>query len=76
MERLLVAPSGLTKDQDFWLQLELRSVPPKLDPILEGSRLHIDVIEILTPGQDEKQVYRTPPLRLRDLEHSSKGRLG
>jgi hypothetical protein len=70
-----IAPAGYPPDRQFWLQLELRTVPPKLSSILDGGGLHIDVIDVLTPGQDEKQTLRTPlPLRLEDLLH--KGRPG
>jgi hypothetical protein len=77
MENVIVTTAGLAPDQQFWLQLDLRTVPPKLNSILEpGSGLHIDVIEALTPGQDERQTFRRGPLRLEDLKRSGAGRAG
>jgi hypothetical protein len=78
LENVLVSTAGLAPDQQFWLQLELKTVPPKLNSILEpGGGLHVDLLEVITPGQDERQVFRTPgPLRLEDLKKSGKGRVG
>jgi hypothetical protein len=77
LERLALATVGIPKNEQFWLQLELRTVPPKLSSILDGSGIHVNVIEILTPGQDERQVYRTSgPLRLEDMVHPGRGRSG
>jgi len=77
LERLAVATVGIPRNQQFWLQLEFRTVPPKLSSILNGTGIHLDVIEVLTPGQDERQVYRTSsPLRLDDLLNRRKGRAG
>jgi hypothetical protein len=75
MERVVVAPGGIAKDQDFWLQLELRTVPPKISSILSGQRgLHVDFMELVTPAQVERQVFRTEhPLRLDDLTKASGG---
>ena len=76
LENVVVATGGMARDQQFWLQLDLRTVPPKLNSILEGSRLHVDLYEILTPGQDERQMFRTGPHRLGDLTPSRRGRAG
>jgi hypothetical protein len=77
LERLALGTVGIPKNEQFWLQLELRTVPPKLSSILDGSVLHLDVIELLTPGQDERQVFRTSgPLRLEDLIKPGRGRSG
>jgi hypothetical protein len=76
LENLVTGTAGLAKDQPFWLQLELKTVPPKLKSILQpGGGLHIDVLEVLTPGQDERQIFRRGPLHLEDLPRS-KGRSG
>jgi hypothetical protein len=76
MERVVVATTGIAKNQDIWVQLELRTVPPPISSILSGGHsLHVDVIEVLTPGSNEKQVFRTSqPIRLPDPPR--KGRLG
>lgn len=67
LARVAVAP-GIAKDQDFWLQLELRTVPPRMSSILNGQGLHVDLLEVLTPGENERQQFRTEhPLRLDDL---------
>jgi hypothetical protein len=77
LERLAVATVGIPKNEQFWLQLELRTVPPKLSSILSGGVFHLDVIEVLTPGQDERHIYRTSgPLRLEDMVHRGRGRSG
>ncbi|HEX3743888.1 MAG TPA: hypothetical protein VHW09_08155 [Bryobacteraceae bacterium] len=67
LERVAVATSGIAHDQQFWLQLELRTVPPKLSSIVSGGGIHLDVIEVLTPGQEERQTFRTGPMRLEDM---------
>jgi hypothetical protein len=73
---VVTSTAGLAKDQPFWLQLELKTVPPKLKSILQpGGGLHVDVIEVFTPGQDERQIFRRGPLHLEDLPRS-KGRFG
>jgi hypothetical protein len=77
LENVAISTPGIARDQQFWLQLELRTVPPKLRSILEpGGGLHVNVIEVLTPGQDERQTFRTAPLRLEDLLVRTKGRSG
>ena len=77
LERLAMATVGIPRNEQFWLQLELRTVPPKLSSILSGGTIHLDWIELLTPGQDERQVYRTSgPLRLEDMVHPGRGRSG
>lgn len=78
LENVVVATAGMPPDQQFWLQLELRTVPPKLTSILQpGGGLHVNVIEVLTPGQDERQIFRTGPKRLADFVPSPRrGRPG
>ncbi len=78
IENVVVSTAGIPQDQQFWLQLDLKTVPPKISSILEpGGGLHVNVIEVLTPGLDERQVFRTSsPLRLEDLKKSGKGRSG
>jgi hypothetical protein len=76
LENVVVATAGLARDQQFWLQLDLKTVPPKLNSILERSGLHINVIEVLTPGQDERQTFKAGPLKLDDLVNPRKGRAG
>ncbi|MEI9977259.1 MAG: hypothetical protein WDO73_37535 [Ignavibacteriota bacterium] len=67
LENVVVPTAGIARDQQFWLQLELKTVPPKLNSILEPGGLHVNVIEVLTPGQDERQVFRRGPVRLDDF---------
>jgi hypothetical protein len=76
LENVVVPAVGLPRDQQFWLQLDLKTVPPKLNSILEPGGLHVNVIEVLTPGQDERQTFRRGPMRLDDLKQSGKGRPG
>lgn len=77
LERIAVGTNGIPRDQQFWLQLELRTVPPKLSSILSNSGIHFDLMEAVTPGEDERQRFRTPgPLRLEDMTESRKGRRG
>ncbi|HUB80951.1 MAG TPA: hypothetical protein VMB03_19230 [Bryobacteraceae bacterium] len=66
-ERIGVATTGLARDQQFWLQLELRTVPPKLDSILGPRGIHVDLLDVLIPGSDEKQIFRWGPKRLEDF---------
>jgi hypothetical protein len=75
--RVVVATAGIAFDQQFWLQLELRTVPPKLSSVLGDTGIHLDLIEVLTPGLDERQVFRNSvPLRLEDFHTPRKGRPG
>jgi len=77
LERVLVGTTGIARDQQFWLQLELRTVPPKLSSILNSGGIHLDVIEVLTPGQDERQTFKAGPMRLDDLLNARRrGRSG
>jgi hypothetical protein len=77
VERVAISTVGLARDQQFWLQLELKTVPPKLSSILQPGGLHVNVIEVLTPGQDERQIFRTAePIRLEDLLDGLKKRGG
>ena len=76
LERVMISTTGLARDQQFWLQLELKTVPPKISSILQPGGLHVNVIEVLAPGQDEHQMFRTTePMRLEDLKKSG-GRQG
>jgi hypothetical protein len=77
LERVVVATVGIARDQQFWLRLELRTVPPKLSSVLGETGIHVNVIEVLTPGQDERQTFTSGPLRLEDLIRTPrKGRAG
>jgi hypothetical protein len=77
MERVLVGTAGIAPGLQFWLQLDLRTVPPRLGPVLGATGIHVDIFEALTPGQDERQTFRTGMLRLEDLVRTPrKGRLG
>jgi len=77
LERVVVATAGIARDQQFWLRLELRTVPPKLSSVLGETGLHLNVIEALTPGQDERQTFPMGPLRLEDLKQTPRrGRPG
>jgi hypothetical protein len=81
LERVVISTGGMARDQQFWLQLELKTVPPKLSSILQPgggtAGLHVNVIEVLTPGQDERQIFRTAePIRLEDLLNGLKKRGG
>jgi hypothetical protein len=76
LERVVISTTGMARDEQFWLQLELRTVPPKISSILQPGGLHVNVIEVLTPGQDERQIFRTAePQRLGDMKKSG-GRQG
>lgn len=75
LDRAGIAPYGLAKDAPFWLQLETKTVPPRLN-ILDPTGLTVNLIEIFTPAQEEKQIHRTTePLRLMDLK-PGRGRAG
>jgi hypothetical protein len=77
MEHLMVGTAGIAPDRQFWLQLDLRTVPPKLTPVLGPGGIHVDLAEVLTPGQDERQTFRTGMLRLEDLVRTPRrGRSG
>jgi hypothetical protein len=77
LENVGIAATGIAPDRQFWLQLELRVQPPKLTSILDGGGIHVNVIEVLTPGQDERQTFPIGPLRLEDLVHTPRrGRPG
>jgi hypothetical protein len=72
-----VASVGIAPDRQFWLQLDLRALPPKLSSVLGESKISVDLIEVLTPGAEERQTSRTGPLRLVDLVRTPrKGRAG
>jgi hypothetical protein len=76
-ERVVVPVSGIPKDRQFWLQLDLRAQPPRVESVLGPSSINVDLIEIFTPGQDERQTFKIPgPLRLIDLAPHTKGRQG
>jgi hypothetical protein len=77
LESMGVAAVGIAPDRQFWLQLDLRALPPKLSSVLGESKISVDLIEVLTPGADERQTSRTGPLRLADLVRTPrKGRAG
>jgi hypothetical protein len=67
MEHMPVSTTGIARDEQIGLQLELRTVPPPLSPILGPGGIHVDFMEVLTPGQDEKQILRWGPRPLKDL---------
>jgi hypothetical protein len=76
LERVAIVPAGFPKDQQFWIQLDLRTPPPTIKSILNGGGIHVDLIDVLTPGQDERQTFRAGPLRLEDFPKSHRGRSG
>lgn len=76
IENVIVPTGGMPNDEPFWLQLDLRTMPPKLTSILDGTWLHIDIAEVLTPGKDERQVFRVGPRRLNELVPLRRGRAG
>jgi hypothetical protein len=76
LKNVVIAATGVAPDQQFWLQLELRTVPPKISSILAPRGIQIDVIEALTPAQDERQTFTAGPLRLEDFRTPRKGRAG
>jgi hypothetical protein len=77
LESMSVASVGIAPDRQFWLQLDLRALPPKLSSVLGESKISVDLIEVLTPGAEERQTSRTGPLRLVDLVRTPrKGRAG
>jgi len=78
LENVVVPTAGMTRVQQFWLQLDLKTVPPKLESILQPGGLHINPIDLLTPGQDERQTFKRGPLRLEDLlrQTPARGRAG
>ena len=67
LENVVVATAGFPRDQQFWLELELKTVPPKLNSVLSPGGIHLDLYEAMTPGKDEKQTFRRGPLRLSDF---------
>jgi hypothetical protein len=77
LESVGIAVRGIPPDRQFWLQLDLRAVPPKLSSVLGDSGINVNVIEVFTPGADERQTFKAGPLRLADLVHTQrKGRAG
>jgi hypothetical protein len=77
MERLLVGTAGIAPDRQFWLQLDLRTVPPKLSSILGATGISVNLAEVLAPGPDERQTFKTGMLRLEDLVRTPRrGRSG
>ena len=64
---------GMASDRQFWLQLDLRTAVPKLSPVLGTNNITLNLVELLTPGSDERQTFKTGPLRLADF---AKGRAG
>jgi len=78
LENVVVATAGIAPDQQFWLQLDLRCVPPKLSSILQpGGGVHINLMDLVNPGPDERQTFRRGPLRLEDFpKPPRRGRAG
>ena len=76
LERVAIAPAGFPKDQQFWIQLDLRVALPKLRSVISNGGIHVDLIDALTPGQDDRQTFRAGPLRLDDFPKSHRGRSG
>jgi hypothetical protein len=77
LEAVGIGVTGIARDRQFWLQLDLRTVPPKVSSVLGPTGFTIDLIEVLTPGQDERQTFTTGPLRLEDLVRTpARGRAG
>jgi len=76
LDNVGVAP-GIAPERQFWLQLELRTLPPKLSSVLGDKSFSVDIIELASriSGMDERQIRRTGPLRLMDFG-THKGRAG
>jgi hypothetical protein len=73
LENTGIAAQGIAPDRQFWLQLELKTALPKLS-VLGDAGIFLNVIDFLTPGEDERQTFKAGPLRLADLPR--KGRAG
>jgi hypothetical protein len=78
LDRVAIAASGIAPDRQFWLQLDLKTLPPKLTSVLGDKSISVDVIELASrvPGADERQTFSAGPLRLADLLRTRKGRAG
>ena len=77
LETMAVSAAGMAADRQFWLQLDTRTVPPKVKPALNSGGVSVDMIELFTPGQDERRSYRAGPLRLVDFARTPRrGRAG
>ena len=74
LERVAVAATGIAPDRQFWLQLELRTVPPNIWPVVGDKTLSVNIIDFWSriPGADERQVFNAGPLRLKDLLHTQR----
>ena len=77
LENVRIATSAIAPDRQFWLQLDLRTVPPKLSSVLGDTGINVNLIEVFTPGADERQTFTAGPLRLADMVRTPpKGRAG
>ena len=74
-DNLTINATGLSPEQAFWMQLDMRPTSPKeLSSALNGSGLSLGkLIELLgrRSGADDLQSWRAGPLRLHDLARSS-----
>jgi hypothetical protein len=66
-ERLLIPTQGIARDRQLWVQLELRTALPKMQSVFGESRFFVDIIELLTPGEDERQTFLSSPRTLDDM---------
>jgi len=66
-ERLLVPTRGIAHDRQLWVRLELRTVPPKMESVFGPSGIFVDLVELLTPGEEERQTFLSEPRTLDDL---------
>ena len=78
LENVGISATGVAPDRQFWLQLELRTVPPKLSSRAGRSRESpSNLVGYPHPGQDERQTFKAGPLRLADLVRTPRrGRVG
>lgn len=69
VDNIWITAGGIVPDRQFWLQLDVRTVPPKdLSTVLGDSGISVDLIDLLSPPRaDERQMLRAGPLRLVDL---------
>jgi hypothetical protein len=66
-ERLLVPTKGIAHDRQLWLKLELRTALPRYTSVFGESTFFLDIVELLTPGEDERQTFLSSPATLADL---------
>jgi len=74
LKNVAIAAAGLAPDRQFWLQLDLKTSPPRLSAVFGESGIFVDMIDVFTPVDLERQTFQAGPLRLADLK--SKGRAG